>query len=183
MGAGGAAEEGRRPPGRHNTSDGQARAREVHAANRGVSTAGGEAVAPNLAATTPTNALTQAAEDEKAEFVEKEKPKQGVNHSPYACFKACMPYLRSSKYGIVVNICPTETMAEAASPLHSKSGLLALTELISKSFPDIKCNAINPTVVGYSKQKKELSSEVASMVSFLTSEASPFMTGQSFTVQ
>ena len=100
------------------------------------------------------------AEDEKAEFTEKEMPKQGVNHSPYACFKACMPYLRSSKFGIVVNICPVETMAEAASPLHSKSGLLALTELIARSFPDIKCNAINPTTVGYTKQKKELTSEV-----------------------
>lgn len=110
-------------------------------------------------------------------------PTKGPLHSPYACFQCSVPHLRRSKFGVVVNICPTETLEASNSPLHSKPGLLALTEFISKSFPELRCNAVAPVLAPYNPKRFELNAEVANMVRFLITNDAPYMTGQSFKVQ
>lgn len=108
---------------------------------------------------------------------------RGTMHSPFACFQASIEHLRKSNYGIVVNICSTESWVNMQSPLRSKPGLLALTEFISRSFPDIRANSICPVITAYDPRKAEINTQVASVVKFLTSMDSPFMSGQTITTQ
>ncbi|MGF1758766.1 SDR family oxidoreductase [Photobacterium sagamiensis] len=118
--------------------------------------------------------------------------------APLMLTKLCLPLLRESK-GSVVNISSTraqqsEPNTEAYSA--SKGGLVALTHALANSLgPDIRVNCISPGWINTTDEtlrpvdeQQHLTGrvghvdDVASMVTFLLSEQSGFITGQNFTL-
>ena len=126
---------------------------------------------------------------------------------PLVCTKHAAPYLRRVG-GAVVNIASTRAFqSEPNSEAYaaSKGGLVALTHALAASLgPEIRVNCVSPGWIAVEDWKKRAAwsepvlrpedhaqhfagrvgrpDDIASMVSFLVSEQSGFVTGQNFTV-
>jgi NAD(P)-dependent dehydrogenase (short-subunit alcohol dehydrogenase family) len=126
---------------------------------------------------------------------------------PFLLTKHCAPFLNKNK-GSIVNIASTRAlMSEPNTEAYSasKGGLLSLTHALAMSLaPDIRVNSISPgwIEVGYLKKvsartifehteadkmqhpagRVGIPEDISSMVKFLISEESGFITGQNFVI-
>jgi NAD(P)-dependent dehydrogenase (short-subunit alcohol dehydrogenase family) len=139
------------------------------------------------AAPRSTSGTTVAGLSGLARGVVKNNPDRLVDadrlQKPFVCIKAAVPFLQQSK-GVIVNICPPESLAASQASSHLKPGLLALTEFIGRAYPGIKCNAIRPIVTPYAKDgRQDIGKAISKMTGFLVDENAPCMSGQDFGVQ